>query len=188
MKGFRNVLLPILMATSVSAAPSNDDMARCAVIPAPESRLACYDALAHRPAEKAASAVTASPPAAAVASAAPAVQPPAAPAVTAAAAPAMPAGASAAAIAADPKNFGLTPAQTHTADAGPKSIATHISILSSDQSGQTFIVLDNGQTWTVLDNDGRLASGDAITIKRASAGSFLMKTPSNHSYRVRRLK
>jgi hypothetical protein len=180
MKGFRNVLLPILMATSVSAAPSNDDMARCAVIPAPESRLACYDALAHRPAEKAASAVTASPPAAAVASAAPAVQPPAA--------PAMPAGASAAAIAADPKNFGLTPAQTHTADAGPKSIATHISILSSDQSGQTFIVLDNGQTWTVLDNDGRLASGDAITIKRASAGSFLMKTPSNHSYRVRRLK
>jgi hypothetical protein len=187
MKGSTNALLLILMAAGVSAAPSDDDMARCAAIPAPDSRLSCYDALAHRPAEKAASAVVkAAPPAAAVASAAPAVQASAAPAVTAA--PAVPAEASAAAAAADLKNFGLTPAQTHTADAGPKSVAAHISMVSSDQSGQTFVVLDSGQTWTVLDNDGRLASGDAITIKRASAGSFLMKTASNHSYRVRRLK
>jgi len=119
------------------------------------------------------------------ASAAPAVPASAAPAVPASAAPAE---ASAAAIAADPKNFGLTPAQTHTAYVGAKSIEAHISIVSSDQLGQTFIVLDSGQTWTVLDNDGRLRSGDAITIKRAATGSFLMMTPSNHSYRVRRLK
>jgi hypothetical protein len=94
----------------------------------------------------------------------------------------------AAAIAADPKNFGLTPAQQHTADLGPKSIAAQISIVSSDQIGRTLVVLDNGETWTVMDNDGRLSSGDAVTIKRAALGSFLMFTASNHSYRVRRIK
>jgi hypothetical protein len=50
------------------------------------------------------------------------------------------------------------------------------------------VVLDSGQTWTVMDNDGRLAAGDAVTIKRAALGSFLMLTPSNHRYRVRRVK
>jgi hypothetical protein len=161
----------ILMAAAAAAAPSNNDMARCALIPAPDSRLACYDALAHRPGDK--------PSAAAKSTPAPAAAPVPAPA---AAAPA------AAAIAADPKNFGLTPAQQHTADLGPKSIAAHISIVSSDQAGRTLVVLDSGETWSVMDNDGRISSGDAVTIKRAALGSFLMMTPSNHSYRVRRIK
>jgi hypothetical protein len=157
-----------LTAATAVAAPSNNDMARCAAMSAPDSRLACYDALAHRPVDRAPSAAaTASP----------------APAAAAAQAPA-----SAAAAAEDPKNFGLTPAQQHTVDLGPQSIAAHISILSTDQLGRTFVVLDSGQTWTVLDNDGRLASGEAVTIKRAALGSFLMMTPSNHSYRVRRIK
>jgi hypothetical protein len=176
-----------LMATAAAAtaaAPSNDDMARCAVIPAPDSRLACYDALAHRPADKMPSVAAKSTPAPAPTPIpAPAAVPAAAPAAAAAQAPV-----SAAAIAADPKNFGLTPAQQHTADLGPKSITAHISIVSSDQVGRTLVVLDSGETWTVMDNDGRLSSGDAVTIKRAALGSFLMLTPSNHSYRVRRLK
>jgi len=166
------------MAASAAAAPSNNDMARCAVIPAPDSRLACYDALAHRPADKPSVAAKSTPapaPAPAPAAAAPAVVPAQAPAP-------------AAAIAADPKNFGLTPAQQHTAELGPKSIAAQISIVSSDQVGRTLVVLDNGETWSVMDNDGRLSSGDAVTIKRAALGSFLMMTPSNHSYRVRRIK
>jgi hypothetical protein len=184
----------ILMATAAAAtaaAPSNDDMARCAVIPAPDSRLACYDALAHRPADKMPSAAAKSTPAPAPApipatktSHAPAEAPAAAPAAAAAQAPVS----AAAAIAADPKNFGLTPAQQHTADLGPKSITAHISIVSSDQVGRTLVVLDSGETWTVMDNDGRMSSGDAVTIKRAALGSYLMLTPSNHSYRVRRLK
>jgi hypothetical protein len=182
----------ILMATAATAAaPSNDDMARCAVIPAPDSRLACYDALAHRPADKMPSAAAKSTPALAPT---PVPAPTTVAAPTTAAAPAAAAAAaaqapvSAAAIAADPKNFGLTPAQQHTADLGPKSITAHISIVSSDQVGRTLVVLDSGETWTVMDNDGRLSSGDAVTIKRAALGSFLMLTPSNHSYRVRRLK
>ena len=91
-------------------------------------------------------------------------------------------------VAADPQNFGLSAVQQHTADLGPKSETAHVSIVSSDQSGRTFVVLDSGQTWTVMDSDGRLNSGDAVTIKRAALGSFLMLAPSNHSYRVRRVK
>jgi hypothetical protein len=177
----------ILLAASAVAAPSNSDMARCAAIPAPDSRLACYDVLAHRPADKAPSAAALAPTAPAPA---PILAPPPLPAPAAVAPPAVAvqAPASAAAIAADPKNFGLTPAQQHTADLGPKSIAAQISIVSSDQTGRTLVVLDNGETWTVMDNDGRLSSGDAVTIKRAALGSFLMFTASNHSYRVRRIK
>jgi hypothetical protein len=186
---------PVLMAAvaaaaATAAAPSNDDMARCAVISAPDSRLACYDALAHRPADKMSSAAAKSTPAPAPAPAStPAPAP--VPAPAAAAAPAA-AGAgapvSAPAIAADPKNFGLTAAQQQPVDAGPKAIAAHIAVVSSDKLGHTTVVLDSGQTWTVLDDDGRLSAGDAVRIKRASLGSYLMFGPSNHSYTVRRTR
>lgn len=196
MKRFNLGIALTAMAAAAAAAPSNEDMARCAAIPVPDWRLACYDALAHRPpdepsADANSTAAPAPPPArvsapAPVAPAAPTAAL-AAPAPVAAAARAT-APAPAAAIAADPENFGLTPAQQHTTDLGPKSIAATISIVSSDQNGRTLVVLDNGETWTVLDNDGRLSSGDAVTIRHASLGSFLMLTRSNHSYRVRRIK
>jgi len=165
---------------SAGAAPSSDDMARCAAIAAPDARLACYDTLAHRPAEKAPRAA-ATPPA----SSAPAASV-TAPA-TAAAAPAQ-APVEAALNAEDPQNFGLSPAQQHTTELGPKSIAARISNVSSNQAGQVFVVLDSGQVWTVMDNDGWLAAGDAVIIKRKALRSFLMMTPSNHSYRVHRIK
>jgi hypothetical protein len=176
------------LSVAAAAAPSNDDMARCAAIAAPDARLACYDTLAHRPADKipraAATPASAAPAASAAAPtvAAPTVAAPASAAAATAQAPA------AVPNPADPKNFGLTPAQQHTTELGPKSIAAHISIVSADRAGQTMVVLDSGQTWTVMDNDGRLAAGDAVTIKRAALGSFLMLTPSNHRYRVRRVK
>ncbi len=193
MKRFNLGIALTVMAAAAAAAPSNKEMARCAAIPAPDSRLACYDALAHRPADVSSAAARSSavpaPLPAAVSAPAPAA--PSAAVVAsapAAAAPPAPVPAQAAAIAADPKNFGLTPAQQHTTDLGPKSIAATISIVSADQNGRTLVVLDNGETWTVMDNDGRLSSGDAVTIKHAALGSFLMLTRSNHSYRVRRIK
>ncbi len=192
MKRFVVGAVMMAIAAAAAAAPSNKDMARCAAISAPDSRLACYDALAHRPPDAPSVAVNGTaapspaptpPPARAIVPAAPAAVV-AAPASAAAQAPAS----AAAMAAADPKNFGLTPAQQHTTDLGPKSIAATISIVSSDQNGRTLVVLDNGETWTVMDNDGRLSSGDAVTIRHASLGSFLMLTRSNHSYRVRRIK
>jgi hypothetical protein len=163
-----NKLLASLLAgfaAAAGASPSDEDMARCAAVVSREARLECYDVLAHRPPDKA--------PSVEAAASAPAVAPAIAPEASSAA---------------DPKNFGLTAKKQRSVDLGPKSIAARISIVSSDQSGGVFIVLDSGQTWSVLDNDGRLAAGDAVTIKRAALSSFLMMTPSNHSYRVRRVK
>jgi hypothetical protein len=171
----RGTLL-VCFAAAAGASPSNEEMARCAAVASPEPRLACYDALAHRVADKTASA------------AAPAIRPGSSSGAVVANGAADSSPTAAAASAGDPRNFGLTAIQQHTADLGPKSIAARISIVSSDQNGRVFIVLDSGQTWTVLDNDGRLAAGDAVTIKRAALASFLMMTPSNHSYRVRRIK
>ncbi len=199
MKELRYAALLILIpATAVAVAvPGTDEMARCASITASEARLACYDAVQHRPADKAQAPAAVAPvrtpaptqaPASAQA-AAPAQAPASVQAATPAQAPTpAPAPISAAAIAADPKNFGLTAKQQHTADVGPKSIAAHIAIVSSDVLGRTTIVLDSGQTWSVSENDGRLSKGDAVTIKRAALNSFLMMTPSNHFYRVQRLR
>jgi len=189
------IALILSVAATTATAASDADMTRCAAIPGRDARLDCYDALAHQlttlprtamPASAAApTAIPATPQAAA-----PAVSPAATAASASSAAPASSAAtaAPAAVVAGDPKNFGLTPVQQHTVDAGPKMITANISILSSDQKGATFIVLDNGETWSVADSDGWLATGQAVRIKRAAMGSFLMLIPSNHSYHVRRLK
>jgi hypothetical protein len=160
-------------------APSSEEMARCAAIQARDTRLSCYDALAHRPPDPPATVARTAPAAAPATPAAPAISPPASP---------VQAPTTVAAVAADPANFGLSAIQTHTADLGPKSQASHISILSSNQSGRTFVVLDSGQTWTILDPDGWLNTGDAVTIKRGQFGSYLMRGPSNHTYHVHRDK
>jgi hypothetical protein len=166
-------------ATTTTAATSDADMMRCAAIPAREARLDCYDGLAHQLSGK-----TAAPIATQVPAPLPAPAAAAAPAVPPAAAQAPPA----AVVAGDPKNFGLTAAQQHTLELGPQMITANISILSSNQKGDTVVVLDNGQTWSLTDNDGWLATGQAVRIKKASMGSYLMLIPSNHSYHVRRLK
>jgi hypothetical protein len=177
------IALIMTVAATTAAASSDADMARCAAIRARDARLDCYDALAHQLSTKAAASPATQVPATPQA-AAPAVSP----AATAVPAPTAATAAPAAVVAGDPKNFGLTPVQQHTVDAGPKMITANISILSSDQKGATFIVLDNGETWSVADSDGWLATGQAVRIKRAVMGSYLMLIPSNHSYHVRRLK
>jgi hypothetical protein len=174
------IALTLTVAATTAAATSDADMRRCAAIPARDARLDCYDALAHQLSTKAAASTATQVPATPQA-AAPAVSP------AATAAPASSA-ATAAVVAGDPKNFGLTPAQQHTIDAGPKMITANISIVSSGQKGAALIVLDNGETWSVADSDGWLATGQAVRIKRATMGSYLMLIPSNHSYHVRRVK
>jgi len=159
-----------LAAAAAATAVRAEDLAHCAAIEAPDARLACYDALAHRAVKPSAS-VAAKP------SAVAAEKP------SAAAAPA-----SAAAISAqDPNNFGLSLAQQHMAFAGPTSIKARVEAINSGPNGQTYIVLDSGQTWSMGENDGWLSKGDAVTIKRAALGAFLLTAPSNHSYHVRRV-
>jgi hypothetical protein len=187
--------MALIMAAAVTASATraalavtrDEDMARCAAIGTRDARLDCFDALARQVTNQAASAPSgaASMPAAPKAAAA---APTSAAVVTVPPAAAAPAPSPEAAAAADPKNFGLTAAQQHITDLGPKMIKATISILSSDQSGATLVVLDNGQTWAVADNDGWVASGQAVRIRKATVGSFIMLLPSNHSYHVRRVK
>jgi len=176
-----------LLALAAAAATSvrAETLASCAAIAAPDARLACYDALAHRPKDAAPSAGAVKPSAAAEKPSAAAEKPSASAAQkpSAAAAPAS----ATATSAQDPNNFGLSLAQQHMAFAGPTSIKARVEAINSGPNGQTYIVLDSGQTWTMGENDGWLSKGDAVTIKRAALGAFLLTAPSNHSYHVRRV-
>jgi len=40
--------------------------------------------------------------------------------------------------------------------------------------------------WSFTAADALLRAGEAVTIRRASLGSFLMTTPSHRTYRVQR--
>jgi len=157
------------------AAPpgSANDMARCAVITAADERLACYDALFcariaasdERLACYDARAKPKSP------------EPQGAPAV--AARPASKPD--------DAASFGVI-RRTLVSEPGPQQIGAVVTGLSVDRQGSVLVSLDNGQSWTFKEADARLNAGDAVTIRRAALGSFLMTTPSRHTYRVQRTK
>ena len=55
-----------------------------------------------------------------------------------------------------------------------------------DLHGSRIAVLDNGQTWVFIEQDRWPSVGDAVTIRRAALGSFIMIAPSNHTYHVHR--
>lgn len=174
--------LAALFGSSLAAAAGTLDLAQCAAIAAADARLACYDALAGRAPAGAAQArtVLVPPPTAAAATPANAAAGSSAPLVAA----------PSAAAAADPQNFGLTKAELHQAPAGPASVEAQVAAVSVDASGHAYVVLENGQTWvfTEADTDSRLRPGDTVSIRRASLGSFLMVTPSRHSYHAHRTR
>jgi hypothetical protein len=171
----------LLSATAGAATVSRDELARCAGIASPDTRLACYDALAHRAPQVVPAASEAGASLSATSSA---------PAAVARAAPssASAAASTTAALPEDPNSFGLSAVQRHVAVVGPKEESGRIVSLAPNQAGHSTIVLDSGQTWTVLDDDGWLSKGDQITIKRAALGSYLLMTPSHRSYRVHRVQ
>jgi hypothetical protein len=70
----------------------------------------------------------------------------------------------------------------------PSRMEAKILDVTTDSHGSVTVHLGNGQTWTLDDGPVLLRAGDAIVIKRASLGSFLMTTPTNRVYRVRRLR
>lgn len=188
MSRARFVCVPALLGLSFSAqsaAPASGpgDLARCAAIDAPDQRLACYDTLAGRPPDRGAPALSAAP----AATSSPGVAAVSAPAQLSVAAQ------TPASTANDPRNFGLSAAQLHpTPPSAPSAVQAHVTqiIQSVTGFGRPILVLDNGQTWifTEAPDDSRLASGDEVTIKRAALGSFLLTTPSHHSYHVHRLQ
>lgn len=171
--------LPVVAA---QRAVDASDLARCAAISGRDERLACYDALAvvAVPGVRIAPAPVAAAPAGT-----------AAPAAVVSGVPPQgsdaPAAAARAANSNDPANFGLTRHQLKAIPEGPASIKATVSQLTEDRLNNVYLVLDNGQTWGFIEPDPRVRPGDSVTIKRASLGSFLMTTPSRHSYRVQRV-
>jgi hypothetical protein len=136
-------------------------LAHCAAISGPDERLACYDALASQgPASLDRAAQSARPP----------VPPPSPPA--------------AAAESDTPEEFGLSPAQK----APPKtsSITARVVGFTRNKDGAVVVNLDNGQSWALDEPDPLLASGDSVTIRRATLGSFVLTTPTHRTHRAHR--
>jgi len=48
------------------------------------------------------------------------------------------------------------------------------------------VSLDNGQVWDFAEADAIVLPREAVTIRRAALGSFLLTTGSHHTYRVKR--
>jgi hypothetical protein len=169
-----NSLVLALPAVGGAAPPgSAGDLAHCAAIAAAAERLACYDALfcagIATPDERLACYDALAKPKS--------PQPQAAPAVAARPERSVD----------DATTFGLVRRAPGSVQ-GPQQINAVVTGVSVDRQGSVLVALDNGQSWTFNDPDARLNAGDAVTIRRAALGSFLMTTPSRHTYRVQRTK
>ena len=178
------------MVATAADRTANAELAQCSAISAADARLACYDTLAGR------ATVGAAPKIAAVdATAVPAPIPATAPAVSPAAKPA-PAAAATTALpppvpTEDPRNFGFSATQLYTTEqkAGiVQAIEAHVAQVAPDQLRSHYVVLDNGQTWISTSGDMNLSVGEAVTIKRAALGSFMLISASRDSYHVRRAR
>jgi len=167
------ILLPLGLAgrgscVAGAAPPAVDpaEFARCSRIEAADERLACYDALGR--------------------SLEPPPVPSASPSPAANKAPAADESSAQAATAAGGVNaFGLT-RHERPAAAGPDLIRAQVAAVRTDRLGKAHVRLDNGQVWSLSAPDVLLRAGEAVTIRRASLGSFLMTTPAHRTYRVQR--
>lgn len=92
------------------------------------------------------------------------------------------------------RTFGLRPrqdpAERTTEAARAKSIASQIVSVGSDRDGERVFTLNNGQVWRQTESSvlGLARAGDAITIRAASFGSYLLITPGGVPLQVKRIR
>jgi hypothetical protein len=84
-------------------------------------------------------------------------------------------------------SFGLYAAE-HPAPATDTSLSAKVVALGASARGRPTVALEGGQLWELDGPDTLLAGGDAVTIRRAALGSYLMTTPQGRTHRVRRLR
>jgi hypothetical protein len=179
--------IALLMLTTVGTAAA-DGTHRCATIADDQARLQCYDAAFGKPSPGGSpTATTASAPTVAKGG----TQAPVAASTTAAVA-AAPVTTDAAARARD--EFGLSEvdkrARKTEQEVAPTSISGQIAQLASRPTGELVVTLADGQVWVQVDVDARFRAkaGDAVTIRKATLGSYLMVGPNRIATRVRRVK
>jgi hypothetical protein len=153
--------LTLLPAAADTPKVDSAKLAHCATIAAADERLACYDSVAVRRST--------------------------APAPAAATAPATAASTASQATSAESKAFGLTEHKVPSPSA-PDSVRAQVTQVIEDRQGNVSVWLDNGQTWSLNESGVTLKPGDAVTIRHASLGSFLLVAPDRRSYRARRLQ
>ena len=201
-----SVVLAGGIAAAATAGTMNAEVTRCAAISPADERLACFDALAcaaitganerlacydelarsrlqlgsggtpavgsERAAAAPAAAAGAPPPSAATT----------APAISAVATTAAATSAGGSAT----QSFGLVKRAPPEREQGPKQIEALVQKVEVDRYGNVRVSLDNGQVWDFAEADAIVLPREAVTIRRAALGSFLLTTGSHHTYRVKR--
>jgi hypothetical protein len=133
---------------------------KCAGIEAQLQRLACYDQVAERPADSRAPSASA----ASAASAAPEAVP-------------------------SKKSFGLYSVE-HPAPPPPYEflITAKVIALGNNSRGHSTVTLEGDQVWELDSADPVLASGETVTVKRGTLGSFILTTAAGRLHRVHRIR
>jgi hypothetical protein len=144
----------------------------CANINEPLKRLACYDHVAERPSGAMASTGSA----ASGTSKAPA-------------APAASAPPSTSAAASPKETFGLYSVE-HPAPppAAEMLITAKVISLGSNSRGHSTVTLEGDQVWELDSADPVLATGQTVTVKRGTLGSFILTTAAGRLHRVHRIR
>ena len=68
-----------------------------------------------------------------------------------------------------------------------QSLEGRVTGVGRSVSGRMTVSLEGGALWELFEADPLLAAGDAVIITRATLGSYLLRTPTGRTHRVRRL-
>jgi hypothetical protein len=74
-------------------------------------------------------------------------------------------------------------------DEGPARIEDVVAGVSYPKSGGRVVTLDSGQVWLLTDaaSKGHLSKGDAVVVRKAALGSYMLVTPARVALRAKRL-
>ena len=177
-----------LVSAQQSQVPASaNDLNTCAAIPSQSERLACYDKLAGRGPAVTAPNSTGTQAPATTPNAARTRATPAAPPTSETAA--QPAPATPPTTVVPKEAFGIYKEEHPVvAKSETNSITAKVAGVSYDPYGRETITLQEGGVWQLDGSDALLASGDSVTIKRATFGSYVLTTGSGRTHHVRRLR
>ncbi|WP_259165984.1 type VI secretion protein [Xanthomonas sp. 4461] len=89
------------------------------------------------------------------------------------------------------REFGRNPAQASAMSPvkPPAQVSATVVTVTYRADGTRVVVLDTRQRWALTEatSRGHLAEGDAVTIRTAAMGSYMLVTPGGVALRARRL-